>query len=61
MNLAYYDFTMNMDSTAKGKFDLALAPPEQQDVVIGRQNKQAMQALAGFGLPPMPPAGGRSG
>lgn len=61
MDLAYYRFTMNMDTTEKAKFDQALAPPEERDVLIGRQNAEAMKALAGFGLPPMPPARGMSG
>ena len=59
MSLFYYEVTSFMDSAKKAEFDRNLAPPDQLDAVIARQNKQAMQALAGFGLGPPPPARGK--
>ena len=58
MSLGYHEMTMNLDTTQRAKVDQALAPPEEREAVIGRQNQQAMQALAGFGLGP-PPARGK--
>lgn len=58
MSLFYYEVTSFMDQPTKAKFDRDLAPPDKVDALIGQQNKQAMQALAGFGLGP-PPARGK--
>jgi hypothetical protein len=48
---------VNADEKRRAEIDLMLAPPEEKEKVIGKQNQQAMQALAGFGpmMPPPPP------
>jgi hypothetical protein len=62
LNLAYHEMTANMDSKARAEIDRLLAPPEEREAIIGRQNREAMQALAGFGLgPPPPTARGKAG
>lgn len=55
MNLAYHMLTANLDERGRAEVEKALAPPEERERVIARANEQAMKALGGFGLPPMPP------
>lgn len=47
--------TANLDERGRAEVEKALAPPEDRERVIARANEQAMKALGGFGLPPMPP------
>jgi hypothetical protein len=46
---------MNRDEKGVADLDMALAPPEEKERLVDRQNAQAMQRLMGTQGLPMPP------
>ncbi|MDH4038931.1 MAG: hypothetical protein OEV86_15770 [Candidatus Krumholzibacteria bacterium] len=60
MNFAYHDLTGHLpsDSPVLHDINLALAPPEEKQKTIDRQNADAqkrLMAVPGFGVAPPPP------
>lgn len=53
--MTYAYLCMNRDEKGVADLDMALAPPEEKERLVDRQNAQAMQRLMGTQGLPMPP------